>query len=492
MNMKKLGWFLVVTGIAGVALSVLADLLPNAKRGIQATQILGIELSIGLLMIGLATIANSNTTKTQGQLTYNQVLTKLIYAEPIYLLLTGMFVIYIVFIVSPMFWNETLRMHYFITYLPDRYPIGNDLIAVRDLAANWFSQGISPYTVQFYPPFTYVFFAPLLLISDYPLLYKLFTLFNLICFVLVTLLIPLKLTTKQNIPTLILVFTSAILSYGLQFEIERGQYNVFTFLLCLWAIYIFHTHQHLRSIAYLLFSISIQLKIYPAIFIVMLVDDWRNWKGIIKRFAGLGVLNVFLLLIMGPKIFLEFIQSVVIQLQTPGWGWNGNHSIKAFIGALSNDGLGIFSGNALQIIADNKNLLANIILLITLLSYLTAIYITGSKNKKGPDYGLLLICMLGALTIPVSNDYTLSILPTAIALFFSDITILRNKKSQVVSMLATLGVAIAYFGTLIPFKYKPYILSNTYPLLFTILILSTLIIILRFTDEKNQPAITSQ
>jgi hypothetical protein len=239
-------------------------------------------------------------------------------------------------------------------------------------------------------------------------------------------------------------------------------------------------------IAYLLFSISIQLKLYPAIFIVMFVDDWKDWKNNLLRFLKLGVFNMSLLFVMGYQIFLDFIRSVSAQLSVPGWEWNGNHSIKAFVEALKRDGLNILAPGSVEMIRQNSELFSNLFLAIFLLTFTVALVLSALKKEEGIDTFLLLTCMMGALIVPISNDYTLSILAAPMALFLCSIPAMKNKSRQFISIVLTLGIATAYFSTLIPFKYKPYFLSNTFPLLFVILILSTALNLLQFRDLKTE------
>ena len=488
MNNHKIGRGLLLFGILGIVVSLFADFLPGGKPGIQSAQILGIEISGLLIVTGLWMQLSDPVEEIHPGRLLRDLTSWILDLPPVVWVVSGFLIVYILFFISPIFLNDTLRMRYFLNYLPDRYPIGNDLIAVIDLMKGWFFDGRSPYILQFYPPFTYVFFAPLLLLDNYPLLFNLFTLFNLICYFFLTLLLPMKLIQKQNIPILMLIFVTGLLSYGLQFELERGQYNVFTFLLCLWAISIFHYHKKYRLIAYMLFSISIQLKLYPAIFIVMLVDDWKDWRNNLLRFLKLGVFNLLLLFVMGYQAFLDFIGSVSTQLSRPGWEWNGNHSIKAFVEALKRDGLNILAPGSVETIRQNSDLLSNVLLAIFLLAFALAIFISVRKAAPGLDAYLLLTCMIGALIIPVSNDYTLSILTTPVALLLCSIPVMKNKGHQLLSMLLTLGISIAYFSTLIPFKYKPYFLSNTFPLLFVILILVTILSFVEFRDSKIDTA----
>ncbi len=65
--------------------------------------------------------------------------------------------------------------------------------------------------------------------------------------------------------------------------------ELIAFSLCVAAICIFHRKPKYRWFAYLLFSISVQLKLYPAIFVFTLIEDFTDWKNNIKRIVGLGI-----------------------------------------------------------------------------------------------------------------------------------------------------------------------------------------------------------
>jgi hypothetical protein len=283
-----------------------------------------------------------------------------------------------------------------------------------DLAREWFSENQSPYRLQFYPPFTYVFFAPLLLVDHYPTLYKFFTLFMVISYCFLTLVLPLKMTVKKNIPLIVLFFVTGLTSYGLQFELERGQYNVFTFLLCLWAIYIFHFHPKYRIFAYLLFSLSVQLKLYPAIFIVMLIDNWKDWKSILRRFAGLAVFNILLLFIMGPRSsWISSVQFRVRCLHPDGHGMVTIPLIAVF--NLTKDGfrsLDQIPWNA----QTNSESLKHPCFYCSLLCFLcyTDLLQTNNPIRTHICYS----CMIGALGLG-QQHYTLSMLAAPVALVLS-------------------------------------------------------------------------
>ncbi len=128
----------------------------------------------------------------------------------------------------------------------------------------------------------------------------------------------------------VLVLVTGLFSYGLQFELERGQFNVIALTLGFTAIWVFHTHPNLRGIAYGLYVLSVQLKLYPGILALMLVHDWRDWGNNLRRFLLLLVANVAGFLVLGPGVAVDWMGAVRRHATDPAV-WDGNHSIAAFV-----------------------------------------------------------------------------------------------------------------------------------------------------------------
>jgi hypothetical protein len=479
-----MGRGLVALGIFGILLSVLIDILPNAKIGIQSTQILGIEVSVVILFAGTWLLFSGTDDKIEIREQIKKLTCWLVNLPVIAWVLTGFFVCYMLFFIQPVFLNGIHRMDYLVKYLPDRFPIGNDLITILDLVQGWFLEGKSPYTIGFYPPFTYTFFAPFLLVSNYPVLFMVFTLFSIVAYILLTLILPTKIAGVKNLPTILLFFLTGLVSYGFQFELERGQYNIFTFLLCLLSIYVFHNHRKHRILAYFLFSLSIQLKLYPAIFIVMFVDDWMDWKTVARRFTGIGLFNFLALFVMGVKIFTDFIRSVTIQITTPTWNGIVNHSIKSFMETLAKGKLGEIPSIPLAFTQHFSNLISTTLFGVFLVIFIITIILSHLRGKAGIDNYLLLTCMIGALIIPVSMDYTLSILAVPMALFLTDLPEIKSGRHKLINIFLILSIALAYSSLLIPFKYKPLLLGNSFPFLFIILVFSAILNFLHYRDSR--------
>jgi hypothetical protein len=99
-----------------------------------------------------------------------------------------------------------------------------------------------------------------------------------------------------------------------------------------------------------------------------------------------------------------------------------------------------------------------------------------------------MICTIGALIIPVSNDYTLSFLAAPLAIFLSNIPESRITSHRLLSIPLIAGIAFAYATTLTPFKYKPLYLSNSFPPLFLILIFVTILNLIRYR-QPEAPAV---
>ena len=157
---------------------------------------------------------------------------------------------------------------------------------------------------------TLIFFAPFSFIS-YETGYQILVGIILICYLFTTLILPRWLNPHKDTSAFaMLLFVSGLVSYGFQFELERGQWNLIAFAFSLAAIYIFHKQTKYRWLAYFLFSLSVQLKLFPAIFIFSLIDNFSDWKHNLKRIIGLGVINIIALFLFGINPVLDTIKSL--------------------------------------------------------------------------------------------------------------------------------------------------------------------------------------
>lgn len=398
-------------------------------------------------------------------------------------ILLGFFITFIKFFVSPIFFHPSLIMQ-FNKYIVDLAPIGHDFLEIVSFSSTWFQTGDAPPIL--YPPFILIFFTPFTFL-DYETSYKILTLITIICYILITFLVPQWISKSKEIsPFTMLIFITGITSYGFQFELERGQWNIIAFSFSLVAIYIFHNRPTYRWLAYLLFTISVQLKIYPAIFVFALIENWSDWRNNIKRVAGLGILNILAIFILGLSPIQHTIESLV-----------GITSSQAHIGGALNHSITSFT-----IFFLSKKILPHKLVILWLLQnnwlpqlflfaffgfcFLVIILHAYTKKISGFNPYLFLGCSIGACIIPsISFDYKLSVLPACIAICIPGILSYREGENRVLNVLLALIFSIAYSSTLYSYVTKPEIIQNNFPALLLMLVICVLFSYIRSDKAKD-------
>ena len=490
MSTKKFGYFLTFLGAIAFLVSLLLDYLIPGDTGLGASQLLGMVagVAIGLLGMFLVFLYPNREIQIRSSI---QALTQRILDLPVTVwVLVGFTVVYVAFFLSPVFFNAERSMWYFNRYVPNTNPIGGDIRDILNYVHQWLILDQSPYGGDLfaYPPLDLILFAPLLLV-DYPTYFYFITIVTLVFHVGSALVVSLFIKRHHNVSLPLLIFGLSIFSYGLQFELERGQYNVIAFALCLIAIYIFHAHYEYRYVAYLLFTLSVQLKIYPAILIVMFIRDWRDWKGNLKRFAGIALLNFALLFILGFQTFGDFLAAIAGK-QSHAGSWNGNHSLKGFVYHLSLDGFGLFPPETVTVFQQYRGWIEILLLAIIAICFLSILLHSYVQNSSDPNPILLLVGTICGLIIPsISNDYKLPILTAPIAAVFCSLALPEHKGKKVLAIFLILVMSMGYWSTQYPFTVKPYVLTRNFLPLFILLISAT---ILNFVASTKQSAIAAE
>ena len=392
--------------------------------------------------------------------------------------LLGFFITFLSFFIVPTFFDSSQRMQ-FNHYIPAILPIGNDFRITVASSSAWLHSG--PVSQIVYPASTLIFFLPFTLL-DYEAGYKILLLITLLCYVLITLILPQWISKQKSISALsMLIFVAGLVSYGLQFELERGQFNIIAFTFCLSAIYIFHNHPKRRWLAYLFFTISVQLKLYPAIFVFALIEDWSDWKGNIKRIVGLGILNTAALFVFGSDLVLTAIGSIgKFQANLPGRVYS--LSILSFsmrilsIGFLSHTPVFLW-------LQANSWLPQSLLFVFFAVCFLTILWQAYKRNSKSFNPCVFFACTIGACIIPgLSYDYKLSLLPASVILLIPVLGDFGQGDNKILIVFLTLLFSIAYSSTLYPYTSKPEDLRYNFPALFVLLIICT---ILSFTKPKK-------
>ena len=388
--------------------------------------------------------------------------------------LAGFAISYLLFFLIPVFFRLTADYGPFIPVWGPLHAV--DLRMVIAESKEWLVVGHSPYLGRnLYPPATYALFAPLILM-DFSVAYTMVTLLTGLAYVWTVLVLPAREGhTGIDSAVLMLVFLTGLFSYGLRFELERGQFNLVAGAAAFLAIFLFHHHHRLRWLAYLLFILAVQLKLYPFIFIIMLVSDWRDWRGNLKRMGLLTLANCAMLFALGPRIMLDFFSSgsAFASSDDPIWRWIGNHSIRSFVEW--------FQPYVLTQVrpAWGQHLgWIQISLLAGVGVCLALIWLRAQKRPvTGIDPYLLLACTLGALLVPaMSIDYKLSLLPGPVALLLMTEDRRASRTGiSVARALAAITFCLAYSSTLFSYANRPPWLGNSAPVLLAMLVIVTLL-----------------
>ncbi len=481
MEYRRFGYILLVTGLVVVIFIFALDSLGFGKKGIQAAQLLLIQVGVLMSVAGVGFI-NWGNRKLDVISFFNRVLNWILSLPPFVWILVGFFITYLLLYASPVFLNTDRRIYYLTKFIPEIVPIGRDLSFATSGIENWFA-GNDVYGIKNinYPPLYSIVFSSFLLLK-YPVTYFVMTAITLASMIVSSLILPSFIVKNKDRSVLVFFFLTGIFSYGMQFELERGQFNVFAFTLGFLAVYIFHYHYKFRHLAYLLISVAIQIKLYPVFFTLLLIKNWRDWKNNILRFVGLGIFNVFLLFILGYKTFIDFVNTMLILFGSV-WIRPYNHSLASFVRDLTNTGLGFFRPDTVAMLNTYSSFIKASLVLYFLVCLIIVVVRAYRNSENGINLDLFLVCVIGAMILPsLSIDYKLPILSPALALVLSYESNNTGKVRQGVKIILLIMMSLAYSYTLFSFVYRPALLMNSFPLLIIILTTTTF---LNIVEERR-------
>lgn len=322
---------------------------------------------------------------------------------------------------------------------------------------------------SYYSPGSFYFFIPFALL-DHDAAYLWYSLFKWVVFIFTVLIFPVLWLTKQEKTLPFFFLFTGLLSYGWEFELERGQGYTPAFALVILSVWLFQNHYEkwpLRGLSYLLYTIAIQMKLTPVIFIFFFIRDWRDIKSNIRRFILLGCVNLLLVFSTGFSNGLAFINSIlwIGGTSSPVTGVQ-NHSINNFV-------LYVQSG-----ILENILYFHPIYIALAVCCLLLGLYklLLGyrSDNHTQFDPLVLIIFCLAVLLIPnENNDYTLAVIPLALAVGLSLETASPNPRLKAVDLWM---IGLLYSMTLFSDVYKPDwpIIQNNCPAVFGLLVYMTI------------------
>ena len=256
------------------------------------------------------------------------------------------------------------------------------------------------------------------------------------------------------------------------------------------AIYIFHRKPKYRWLAYLLFSISVQLKLYPAIFVFTLIDDFTDWKKNIRRIVGLGVFNILALFIFGVNPVLKTIES--LNKFSPGASSHFNLSLVSFTSFLFSKGV-LPQKHIILWLTANKWLPQLLFFALFGFCFLIILFQAYKKNVTGFNPYIFLACFIGACIIPsVSFDYKLSMLPASIIISMPEIPLKEEEKNRPLTILLAFVFSVAYSSMLYSYTDKPKILQNNFPALMLILIICTILSCIKSNKPIHNSTVDSK
>ena len=391
--------------------------------------------------------------------------------------LAGYFAVYAALFLIPVFLNSD-RVMQFPRYIPAYDPIGVDWRNTRANVEAWMTTGksLDPTLIP-YPPLGYLLPYPLLVV-DAQTSFEVVTAVSVLAFCFLVIVVPLLLGGgSQNWWALVtFCLVTGLSSYGLHFELERGQFNVVAMSLCMLGIYFVHHKPKYWILGYLLFSASIQLKIYPCLFVGLFVTDWSKWS---RNLSGLGALvafNVALLFALGLERFLEML-NMLRTYTSSNKIWVGNHSTHSFSNLFTESRLE--QESAWAWLMQDAWSVEVAVLAIVLTSSLVILLASMSRKQAGVDGALLLACTVLALVLPaVSHDYTLALLAGPMAIYLGQVGIDSDPKRQAVTNLLVFVLSLAYSSTLFSYVYKPVWLGNNLPMLMIILVVVAVMTVL--------------
>lgn len=397
------------------------------------------------------------------------LIVRLLGAPALAWVLLAFFVSFLFFFIYPIFWSAGAMQ--FPIYVPAAHPVGADLKIFLHYITVWLAKGSQAVGPSPYPPVARLFFALLILVQP-SIAYAVITLLSVLCYVLIAFALPLKMSTDKHFAAIpMFFFTTGLLSYGFQFELERGQFNVIAILFSFLAIWIYHYKPSLRYLAYILFTVSVQLKVYPFIFVIMLIHNWREWRHNIRRILGLALANAVLLLVLGPAALGDSLKGMTSQMADP-YVWMGNHSIRSFVSLLGSYAAA-HGWTGLQPYTRLLEAASVALVLLCVFSILLQAY---RRNQQGLNSPLLVACTLAAMLLPAaSQDYKLSILAAPCALLFCVEQFRRPDpdmtwQQRIVWPVLIFVFSAAYSTTLFSFTNKPSFLQNNFPALLAMLL----------------------
>jgi len=357
--------------------------------------------------------------------------------------------------------NWTWEQEYVV---PALTPVGIDFRDGLYRPAETLLNGGNPYTDNglWYPPFSVVLALPFQLLNENTA--YLVQVWLLVGMNIATLWLALKVSAEvfaepegsegitDHILTLPLFCALAlwlVTSYGFLFSIERGNFDIYTQLAAVAGLWLMVKRPSWVWLQVVCFSVAAHLKVYPAILFVLVL--WKHgWRSLLP----LAVVNIALLLSLGPANAGHFLSSVTGAVQAP-YLWQGNHSAASFghmvNGYLGPRGLGSVPGAVFYIAPIGIWVFACIYLL------------RRGFSSAGAVWLFMLSVPMMNLIPATSHDSKLVLLgaPLAMVFFFVSLQYSWSGRRVRALQVAVVGGLMAVLA--LSYTRLPAVLGNKYP-----------------------------
>jgi hypothetical protein len=359
-------------------------------------------------------------------------------------ILVGFLISYLLFFYRPIYENSHHTM-FFPSYVPTFMNVGSDLQALLDWNRSWITGVGNPYRDYYFfnPPLTVILYAVFSYLP-FSLCFRIASGLTMTFFFFSAFIFPLAYTGKRSVsPLLLLLFALGLISYGFQFELERGQFNVVATGCALLAVWIYRAAPRYRIVAFLLFTLAVQLKIYPAIFLLLFFEGWGAWRRNLRDVGFILLLNIGLLFILGVQNLVDFVHILGNVIQQP-YIWIGNMSAKSF---------------AVQAFPGNPSILMVLIFGLWFLCLVVSLWFVIKHPGNMARGYLFLVCTVGAMIIPpVSHDYKLPLLIAPVSILLEGISLsTRNPFLRIGRIIVLVSCSAAFAATLYSFTNKIFI-----------------------------------
>ncbi len=360
-----------------------------------------------------------------------------------YLLLYGFLLSYIFCYVRVCYFNGAVTMRA-IADVPAYPKIGIDLLDNVARCEQCLKNGLRGDGIVYFSPLWVVAFGGLSKLDPVALRWA-WTLSTLACFCTACVIMPGRWREDPRLsPASALIVGLGFMSYGLRFEMERGQWNAITLTMCLTALLLLRSQRReVRCLGYLLYVIAVQVKLWPVVLAITFLRPEQGWLRNVGRLVCLAAANVACLFVLGRAFFATYVDALLHHEATTNI-WVGNHSLYSF-------------GRQLAVAHAWNPALGDWLSIALFACFVVTIGVAFWRGCTGGNLMIVVLCILAAALLPrTSHDYKLVIVTMAMALLFGAYRFrfgCRSPLGLLESGLLLL-VSIAYNFTTFSYHYK--------------------------------------